>query len=716
MRFALLLISLAVSGTAYSSGLRWEPLNEPGSGGWLTALRVNPKSPNHMILGGDMLGLGTSKDGGQTWNGGFGLASWEIGDVTFHPKNSEVVWAGTMSGPVVSRDGGVTWESKRKGLPEIAGGFYSAPIQKILIDPANTDRLLAFAGSYRGWESPGSPKFGYVWESLDGGESWHDFSAVRPYRSITWVDADRDWKRLYAVVQNRGVSTSDDRGKTWKDANTGLPEGSNIRMVAVHPTDANTAWAAAGNSPAKEGKSLLPGGIYQTTDGGLTWNRTGTGLPARSGTNPNFTTRFQAIAVSPADPLQLATSDTSWDHNAVYHSGDGGATWTQVLDGAQQKGIPTAYPAGMGATVITFDPVNPDVFFIANSETVLRTGDRGKSWSDLTASPVAREPVKSWRGHGYSGLCSTGVVFNPFRPGSVIITSMDAGKHLRSDDDLAAWTFAGSGFSQPWGGANDAAFAKPDGQIVYLAVGQHGGQGAVGRTDDGGRTWKEFQGPAFGLPSGSKAEASAVHCDPDKPDYAWAIMGRQLFSTEDGGKSWRKIPEIEGATKLGKINGQAFPFYVGGKSGIFLTRDGRKFDLMPGSPASPASIRVMEAAPDHPYAVKHRSEDGGVFRFDGNSWKRFFDKPHASDIAVNPQNPKRLAVATNDDPFHDVSNASGVWISEDAGATWQQSNDGLSCLRGLTIAFDPHRPDRLIFGSFGRGFFQTSWPASSTAN
>jgi photosystem II stability/assembly factor-like uncharacterized protein len=710
MRWIPALICCVFFHPLLAADLRWEPLNEPGSGGWLTSLRVNPTDSSHLVLGGDMLGIGVSSDGGKSWGGGTGLGSWEIGDLTFDPKSPSTVWAGTMSGPFVSRDGGRTWQSKRVGMPEISGGAYSAPIQRILIDPENPARLLAFAGTYRGWSSPGSPKFGFIWESLDGGESWKEFSSVLPYRNLTWVDADKAWKRLYAVVQKRGVFVSEDRGKTWKPTTQGLPADSGIRMVAVHPENGDIAWVATGNRPeGKDSKKFLPGGIFRTVNGGQSWEEIGTGLPKRAGTNPNFTTRFQAIAVSPVDSKQLVTSDTSWDHNAVYHSSDGGETWTLVLDGASQKSIPTAYPAGMGATVITFDPIDPGVFYLANSETVLRTPDRGKTWKDITSSLAAQEPIKTFRGHGYSGLCSTRIQFNPFRSGSVVLTAMDAGKHVRSEDDLQTWYFYGSGFSRPWSGGNDVAFAKPDGRIAYLAAGQHGGQGSIARTDDAGITWKEFQGPGHGLPSGDKVEATAIHCDPDAPESAWAVMGGALFATNNGGSTWTKIPELEGVGVIGKASGLGFPFYVGSKKGIFKTMDGKSFELIPGSPTSPSSLFVPSSAPDQPLAVKHRADDGGVYQWRGSEWKKIFDQQYAFDVAVHPQNPLRMAVATSDDPYHDLSRATGVWVTEDGGTTWTQSNNGLFCLRGKTIAFDPHRPDRLLFGSFGRGFFQATW-------
>jgi hypothetical protein len=47
--------------------IRWTPLYEPGCGGWLTSVAVSPHNPRHVLLGGDMLGIGLSTDGGDSW-------------------------------------------------------------------------------------------------------------------------------------------------------------------------------------------------------------------------------------------------------------------------------------------------------------------------------------------------------------------------------------------------------------------------------------------------------------------------------------------------------------------------------------------------------------------------------------------------------------------------------------------------------------------------
>jgi len=72
---------------------------------------------------------------------------------------------------------------------------------------------------------------------------------------------------------------------------------------------------------------------------------------------------------------------------------------------------------------------------------------------------------------------------------------------------------------------------------------------------------------------------------------------------------------------------------------------------------------------------------------------------------VDPTNGDRIVISTDDDPYHDVSAASGVYLSEDGGVTWTQQNAGLAVLRGSVIAFVPWNPRQIIFGATGQGFW-----------
>ncbi|MGD0089531.1 MAG: hypothetical protein ABSE73_06380 [Planctomycetota bacterium] len=53
--------------TVFAADIRWEPLNEPGCGGWVTSLSVSPHDTRRVLVGGDMLGVGLSEFGERTF-------------------------------------------------------------------------------------------------------------------------------------------------------------------------------------------------------------------------------------------------------------------------------------------------------------------------------------------------------------------------------------------------------------------------------------------------------------------------------------------------------------------------------------------------------------------------------------------------------------------------------------------------------------------------
>lgn len=691
--------------------IRWSPLFEPGCGGWLTSTAVSPHHPKHVLLGGDMLGIGVSTDGGDSWQSTSGLPSWEIADFTFHPTNPRVVWVGTMSGPCLSTDGGRTWRLMRTGFPPVSDWHYSAPVQKVLIDPRDPDHLLAFGGSHRQWYSPGQPLWGAVWESRDGGRNWRRLSTVAlqdpaqpnsPGGNIVAVEsAGRSPGVLYVAVVGAGVFRSSDGGHTWQACNKGLPH-LQVMDLAVHPRMPRTLWVALGNHQPGQGQRVVPGGVYKSTDAGESWVPCSEGLSTHSSNDPNLTARYEAIAVAPRDPERLFTADTSWDGSALYGSSDGGRSW-RIL--ARRQDVEAAYPAGLGATVIEFSPHDASTAFVAGSEYVLRTRDGGRTWTDVTA---VRTPTGRWRGRGYSGLCCVNFRFNPRNRYHAVLLAMDHGNFWQSQDGLRSWTWGGAGMPN-WGGGNDVAFGDSDGQVMFVTLGQSGVFEGIARTLDGGKHWTILAGSAHGLPERySRAQPQGIHAASQQE--VWAVVGGQLYYTEDGGEHWRIIHEGGELRWITAVPSKPRWFYVCGEKGILVTKDGNVFRPIEGAPTPCTWVEVDPMNPERLYATSWRSpEHGGLWRYDTERWTRLRDDRFIARVAVCPNNPDWLAVPTNDHPYHDICFATGVWISADGGRTWHQQNDGLACLRGEVIAFNPHDPRQVVFGSLGRGYFVGRW-------
>ncbi len=88
------------------------------------------------------------------------------------------------------------------------------------------------------------------------------------------------------------------------------------------------------------------------------------------------------------------------------------------------------------------------------------------------------------------------------------------------------------------------------------------------------------------------------------------------------------------------------------------------------------------------------------------------DEPLAFECVADPSDPDRLLMVANQNPLNDLKGGGGVWVSGDGGASWASANQGLPMLRGQAAAFNPHDPEEIVVGTFGRGFFIARWPRS----
>lgn len=710
-----------------ASPIQWAPLGEPGVGGAMTDISVSPHDSRRILVCGDMLGIGLSTDGGESWGPTFGLVNYQIGSVTWHPTDPSTVWVGTMSGPFLSKDAGKTWALKRTGFPPVSDGHFSAPIEEVVFTPGNPRRLLAFGGSSRRWDSPGAPKWGWVYASEDAGETWRQISTVKttggsgpsPDPGVNLISGAffaGSTQRLIAAASGEGIFVSSDAGNSWRPSNDGLPHRQVERCI-VHPTNPRVAWVSLSNFRAGSSGLFTPGGVYKTTDGGASWRPLNHGLDLHTSDDPNTTARFGHMAVSASDPDVMAVSDTAWNTGILYVTRNGGQRWeakaTRQNIGRDSRGLPesvfrpdVSMFAGLAAVRMAIDPRNPGTIFGINTEWILRSKDFGKTWTDQGSRRIDAD---HWRGRGYNGWCSRFVAFDPFTKGRLIVQAMDAGRAWLSTDAGQAWRY-GEGFNMPWFSGNAASWTK--GGRVYAAYGQFGAMQGIGRSDDGGQRWRVFGGAEHGLPPltfGGANPVDAVHADPADPDRVLAAIGGEVYESTNGGEKWRKLPRVRGIYWLTGHPQRPGEVFAIGTDGVFR-RSGKSGFVSIGGPKPAQRAEVL--ADGSLLVTSWRNDRGGVYRWRGGAWTRLLVDRFAYAVAADPKNPDRIAVTTAQDPYHDIDPSVGIYVSADGGKTWSLENQGLPMRRGQAIAFDPFDSERIVFGSYGRGFFLAKWPLS----
>ncbi len=703
---------------ANPSDIRWEPLYEPGGGGAIVSLGISPHNPKHVLSGGDMLGLGVSFDGGESWRpANKGLTSYEMATPTFHPERANEVWTGSCMGLFKSMDGGRSWSPSRNGMPAMSGGGYSMFIEKVLFDPSDAKHLIAFGGSSRRWWNEAG-SFGAVWNSTDGGDTWTRTGTITTNGFVSTTEKGANivkafWgptrkknvAALHVMADPGGWFVSVDRGKTWHRR---LPKGLDapIANIECHPANPSVFWIVTKAVKKDADGECHPGRIYKSTDGGRTFSPSDEGIRFSRHENVNLTTHFRDIAVSPVDPDVVYVSDVSWSSSSIWRSADGGATWKCVC-AKWTDGFSTACYAGPACLVVP-SPHAADCAYAFNSEYILRTMDGGRTWTDMTAYRPDPEKPDNWRGRGWNGWCSRKYVFNPYRRGESIMLSMDAGHGWHSTDGLKSWRYA-LGNAGAWLGANDAAFSK-DGYI-YIATGQRGANSGVMVSADGGETWKNRFVAACGLMERNDGVYDFVWVDPDNGKSAFVVAKGMRFVTADGGESWTSEVIPGGSGEMAADPTKKGRFYLKTGGGVRVTEDWKTFRELglegwaEGSIVCDAKGRLLVCR------GRVTREKTGLWRYDpkDGSWVCLHKDRLACSVAVDPTDPKRIVFLTGDMPYHDYAGAHGLFISDDDGATWAACEMGGMMRRFSCAAFDPFNPGTVIVGQGGGGFIRGTW-------
>lgn len=270
-------------------------------------------------------------------------------------------------------------EANYSGLEfrSIGPALFSGRIADIAIHP-DDDRIWYVAvGS------------GGVWKTTNNGVSFEPIFDNQPSFSIGSVTIDPNnpstvWVGTGENVGGRhvgygdGVYKSEDGGKTWK--NMGLKESEHISKIVVHPDNSNVIWVAAQGPLWDKGGQR---GLYKSTDGGQTWNKT---------LGDNEWTGVTDIELDPRNPDRMYAA--TWQRqrivpiymgggpgSGIHKSTDGGESWTEL-----KTGLPSS---NMGKIGMDISPQKPDIVYAAieldrTQGGVFMSKNRGASWQKMS--------------------------------------------------------------------------------------------------------------------------------------------------------------------------------------------------------------------------------------------------------------------------------------------------------------------------------------------
>jgi photosystem II stability/assembly factor-like uncharacterized protein len=430
-------------------------------------------------------------------------------------------------------------------------------------------------------------------------------------------------------------------------------------------------------------------GVFISTDDGLTWQQSNTGINTAGGASGDAVPIF-SLTVDPHDPSIIwAGTDMS---GQIYKSTDGGATWEE-----KDQGVIQAFEILLSFRGFTVDPRTSDTVYamgelqrpgnnvwgLGVGGVVYKTTNGGDSWTRIWYGPIPASLARyMW--------------INPENPEILYVSTgiFDRGAVGETDPDTNADPFGGLGIlkstdgGQTWNSVGKengldflyvgTLYMHPDDPDVLLAGTGHvvselalqswleAGHTPMGvyRTTDGGETWTQV----LEAPRETMGEVfSSVEMCPSDPSIVYAGTDSSVYRSEDGGLTWRKL--------------------TGGPGGWGP----------PGVRAGwPIDMQCDPQDTDRVFANNYSggnflSEDGGV------TWVNASDGYSGAQIiqvAVDPYNPARVF----------AGGRSGGWVSEDGGLTWGGiHNPGeMKALAGgevAGVAVDPSQPNHILIGS-----------------
>src|SRR5207244_6408127 len=177
---------------------------------------------------------------------------------------------------------------------------------------------------------------------------WRHIGPFRGGRTVGAAGVAQQPNVFYIGVNNGGVWKTTDYGLTWTPIFDDQPTQS-IGAVAVAPSDPNVVYVGSGEGLQRPDLSVGDG-IYKSTDAGRTWTHLGLGEARQIGT----------LIVDPRDPNRVFVAALGHPYGpngerGVFRSVDGGRPWQRVLYKDENT----------GAIDVAFDPANAQIVYAA---------------------------------------------------------------------------------------------------------------------------------------------------------------------------------------------------------------------------------------------------------------------------------------------------------------------------------------------------------------
>ncbi|MEQ9426002.1 MAG: hypothetical protein RJQ09_16370 [Cyclobacteriaceae bacterium] len=352
---------------------------------------------------------------------------------------------------------------------------------------------------------------------------------------------------FYQGATGGGVWKTTDYGITWSNVSDGYFATPSIGAIRVVQSNPDIVYVGTGSDGLRS--NVITGkGVYKSIDAGKSWSHIGLMQTGQIG----------AVEIHPDDPntVFVAAIGQAFQKNeerGVYKTSDGGESWKKVL----------YHSDSVGAVDIEFAPGNPNILY-----------------------------ATLWRGER--------------KPWTIISGCDQCGGVYKSTDGGETWSKKSSGLPQGLIGKADLAVSAADPNRVYVVVEAPEKQGGLYRSDDQAETFtqvsdnKDLVNRPFYYTN--------VDANPLNADIVYSFANPAVRSN-DAGKTWKKFEAPHGDHHDIWINPKDTSIYIQSNDGgaNISTNSGATWSSQHNQ--STAELYQIEVDDQYPFWVYSGQQD-----------------------------------------------------------------------------------------------------------
>jgi PKD repeat protein len=595
--------------------------------------------------------------------------------IRFDPNNSSIMYAGSPAGGLwKSTNGGSSWSV-------LCDQLASLGCSDLAIDPSNSSILYMATGDADGTDTY---SFG-VMKSIDAGVTWNTTGLVYSSGSTSTISRllidPSNPQTLYAATSS-GIMKTTDGAINWYNVKTGV-----YKDLEFKPFHSSTIYACTSGS------------FFVSRNSGTTWTSVTTNFPATIGRS--------SIAVTPADSqyvymlgsLPASAGADAYGFGGLIRSTDGAATFTLMSSTPNIMGWNTSGSdqGGQGwyDIALAVSPTSKNTIFTGGVN-VWKSTNGGTTMTNNT----------NWWGTGSTSIHAD-QHYLEFLPGSgtTLFAANDGGVY-KTTNTGTGWTDVSTGLQIA--------------QQYNLGVSQTNSALTVTGWQDNGinlhntTNCSEILGADGFECIISWASSSVIYGESYYGDINKSTTGGGSFSNivssggtgvdEDG--AWN-TPYIQHPTASGTL--------LVGKSQVYRSTNSGTSWAQVGTLSGNGLLSKLAYAPSNPNYI-YVTDGGGLWvSTNGTSFTNKSTLLPAANITgfgIDASDPSIVYISSSG-----YNNGNKVFVTKDAGNTWQNYSTGLPNVPCNDIVFQAGTYDALYLGTdvgvFYRDSTMSNWIAYS---